>query len=1025
MLNGHLKTCIAILALCLTPPVAGYGQEAIAPPRQLSPGDIRAIAAATSYEQGALFVADYQGGISYHLSSEPTRERVVIENFVPRRTGINEPLGMSFLYPDLYVFDGDTNQIWVVDVVAPGQPRAMRFRHEFQEPSHLAVSPHGLVAVIDGDRLLFLQEDMEPVAYGRERFPAPAGLSFSTWDTVHVFDARRGSLTNIKLTRLKDGRIEFLSEDMTTVPRVEGQAWQAMAVYQGIVYLANGSSIFALVESEEKPIPVVPRSDRFERISQIALTLDGLYVLDEGHLSFVPRAEPVDLILEGDAQVSQSALIGFYGYLLDLDTLPTRRVRARRGYERLEEFLFDQEVLLAPVSEGQWPELQIYSGAQVAYQNRAIAQQQMEAAQGIQPIHLPPEPDPDLRRDVICPLNPDFCAGVAPTGISQDEALIVPDLRIARSLGRERVLLDRSLESYVDDMVISHDLRDLVGPSFLKRLNPSLEELDEAEVFGMVRGSVVVPAEKWSVTAAVPAVAYEDRQSDLWDMVRRFDGASLSSKAAFVEMSARSRLLDDFDARLRQPQTHCEILQGELDNWLQRIKYPLDESGRLMEPDVSAKQVRIGVLEFRSSLKKIHQVFSLNPDRPTWYSFDLLSELVADPDPQTFQPGAQVVSASEIFSPEAHHGTHIAALIAGRSGTCWSGLLPSARLILIDLADRARVHRQVTKAIDEDVKTFNVSQTFDGPQGDLRDTILGARLSLWVVAAGNKGFDLNDMDEASVPAPVRWGWAPNVVAVTASNWDGTILESVDTPEGAIRGANRGKRYVDLVAPGKDVFAATAIPTGYGPASGTSQATPQVTAAAAMLADRRGLHMMPGDVKARLIATADWSTSYLGKVWGGRLDFGAAVMFPERGLLRTTTGAALDWLYSIEEDNDPKIKILNVPRFYERTAGDGETAPETIKFSRILSLRKRENGNFRVVFREQSTNHLKILLDARLGDGTKILGTTDKIKCVSFERYDAEQGNFVQDNGCEQGLSITQIEEFFRGGHYHIQWKEQS
>jgi hypothetical protein len=182
----------------------------------------------------------------------------------------------------------------------------------------------------------------------------------------------------------------------------------------------------------------------------------------------------------------------------------------------------------------------------------------------------------------------------------------------------------------------------------------------------------------------------------------------------------------------------------------------------------------------------------------------------------------------------------------------------------------------------------------------------------------------------------------------------------------------------------------------------------------VLVDRLGERLTPGDVKARLVATADWTPSYEGKVWGGRLDFGAAVAFPERNLLRTSTDAQLGRLHSIDPDNDPKIEVLNVPRYYERDGQVGDTADPTIRWSRILSLRRRPDGSFRVVLREPDTDRLKILLDARLGG-------SQRIRCASFELLDESTGAFAPDSGCGEGISVAMIDSYFQGGAYQIRW----
>jgi hypothetical protein len=268
---------------------------------------------------------------------------------------------------------------------------------------------------------------------------------------------------------------------------------------------------------------------------------------------------------------------------------------------------------------------------------------------------------------------------------------------------------------------------------------------------------------------------------------------------------------------------------------------------------------------------------------------------------------------------------------------------------------------------------------------------------------------LNSIEPENVPAPARWGQWANVITVTGTNSNGQVLTSL----------NRGKRYVDLAAVGEQVYSASESPGTYGPATGSSQAAPQVAAAAAMLVDPAGAATLsPGDAKARLIATArwDWDNGFDEGLWGGRLDFAAAVRFPHRHILVTETGADLGHLESIEVRNDPTIRVVNAPTYFERE-GPAAPAPETIRFARILSLRKApadRGGKFRVVLRDPQ-DLVKIILNADLA-------SDEKIECSSAARFNPDTAVFeANPDVCDGGIAIDQISEYFRGGAYRIAW----
>lgn len=979
-------------------------------------GRYSAIAAAT--DRDGVFVADQYGEIYLYETRPPVETSRLVKDvqlwasLEDWSAGTFEPRGLAISYDNLYFFDAGSRRIWSLDLWDPAGARPKSFPVELDNPTYMAVSPHGVAAVIDSGQLIFLQHDAEPVYYEISTFERPAGLAFSTWDTLHVLDKARNALVTINFNRLKDGQFRFRPESASVVRPSENSEWQAMSVYEGVVYLADRGHVYAYIESEEKLVPVNSRHSLYYGIRDIAITETGMYLLDELGLELVPRAEPVDLVLEGDAISSQNTLTSMYLYLLRHDILPTREVRARNPYQSVEQFLFDQGALIVPPQ---------YNAPKVRYvQDQQKMAYQVSKTQVMKSDPRAQRADKSAMRSqrttdtLVCALNADFCNG-ALASVEQDQVLSIPDVRIERQLGRKYVQLSRPIGDYLSELVISNDYRSKISPAFIKRINRGLAKYDDSEIYGVSRGTVVLPVEQWLVTLAVPTGEFADGRSELWSIATMYEGSSLQSRTGFETQQAHSMPPDDPGGD-ESSADHCSELQKKNAAWLKAVRYPIDDAGKLIWPELATKQVRVGILENKNTVLERHQIFELDKDHPTWHSYDVLSELVPSPQPTSYQSDVQVALDSEEYSVDAHHGTHVSGLIAGRKGDCWRGLLPSARLNLIDLSDESRVHREIVKAINENVRVFNVSQTWSGANDLLRETMLDEGRALWVVAAGNDGENLDEMDEASVPAPARWGWAPNVITVTASSLDGMILEQHSTPDGTFSGVNRGKKYVDLIAPGQDIYSAT-DQKKYGPATGTSQAAPQVAAAAAILVDREGERLTPGDAKARLIATAYWAPSYFGKVWGGHLDFAAAVAYPERSLLVTQTSALAGQFYSIEVKRNPKIEITNAARFYERSTDQGGTAPEKIKFDEILSLRKQEDGSYRIVIRERGTDKLRIILGAQL-DGSK------KIKCETFEIFDRPTGTFKPDSLCDNGISITNVVNYVQGGDYQIKWETQ-
>jgi subtilisin family serine protease len=170
------------------------------------------------------------------------------------------------------------------------------------------------------------------------------------------------------------------------------------------------------------------------------------------------------------------------------------------------------------------------------------------------------------------------------------------------------------------------------------------------------------------------------------------------------------------------------------------------------------------------------------------------------------------------------HGTAVAALLVGRSGSSAPGLLPNARLLAVDAfyrdggtADRTDVTTLVMalEALAErNVRIVNMS--LSGPPNEvLKRAIASAQAKGMVIvaAAGNNGAGA----EPSYPAAY-----PGVIAVTA----------VDRKLAVYRRATQGD-YIDLAAPGVNLWVA-ALGGGGTTKSGTSYAVPFITAAAAML-----------------------------------------------------------------------------------------------------------------------------------------------------------------------------------------------
>lgn len=239
------------------------------------------------------------------------------------------------------------------------------------------------------------------------------------------------------------------------------------------------------------------------------------------------------------------------------------------------------------------------------------------------------------------------------------------------------------------------------------------------------------------------------------------------------------------------------------------------------------------------------------------------------------------------------HGTHVAGVIAanGNNGIGVAGVAFGVKILPIKALDcqgsglMSDVASGVTWATDRGARIINISLGSSAGQATLQDAIRYAiaRNVLVIAAAGNCGVlssRCTTLNEPQYP-----GAYPEVLAVAATD------ENDAHPSFSNSGA-----YVGISAPGVRIYSTTPTypttlsragsPTSYAAFSGTSQATPMVVGAAALLLSRDGT-LTPAQLTARLRANAD----DLG-VAGTDPVFGAGRLNAFRALTAVTTGPAI-------------------------------------------------------------------------------------------------------------------------------------
>jgi hypothetical protein len=261
------------------------------------------------------------------------------------------------------------------------------------------------------------------------------------------------------------------------------------------------------------------------------------------------------------------------------------------------------------------------------------------------------------------------------------------------------------------------------------------------------------------------------------------------------------------------------------------------------------------------------------------------------------------------------HGTHVAGLIASDANEKGLvGLNPYAKVkyISIDMnAMRAAAYRDEfakkmrNEAIDKSLRTANISWAYsnDSPGRDsIRNNIRFLKENtLFVVAAGN---DAASLDQACGNLPA-----------CLSDWDNVIT---------VVGLDRNEKQPHLWRESEKIgsnwslafnigaIAEKVLSTTYknytGRLSGTSQAAPQVTAAASLLYSvYEKIHktdqpsLLPIRVKNRLIYTSDLFNGLLDKLEGGRLNIERAldtsrayVVIEKNGKRKTIVGRLIQF-----------------------------------------------------------------------------------------------------------------------------------
>lgn len=203
---------------------------------------------------------------------------------------------------------------------------------------------------------------------------------------------------------------------------------------------------------------------------------------------------------------------------------------------------------------------------------------------------------------------------------------------------------------------------------------------------------------------------------------------------------------------------------------------------------------------------------------------------------------------------EVGHGTHVAGIIAAKGEQIPKGVAPSCRIIavrtlatmrdggtLVGAGSVDNINVAIKWAVDAGADVINASLGIRHTGGGLpHEEVISYALSRGVTVVAASGND-------GSPEKYYPGALPGVIAVGAG----------DT-ERAVAGFSSYGAEVSMIAPGTSIIS-TDVNNGYKMASGTSQASPFVAGACALLRAQalvRGVRLIDRDVKEILVRTCD-------------------------------------------------------------------------------------------------------------------------------------------------------------------------
>jgi hypothetical protein len=731
---------------------------------------------------------------------------------------LDEPSAIAAAAGGLYIIDDETDKLYHFDLAR--KELTPEYTFNAGTPDRLLADGTDLLAFHEGSRVLF-RFSIKPVA----SVNAESERGASEWTTLG-----RGERINLikaldKVTDLsfRNGIVYFIDEES----------------HRLLLLPLGGSEPTSIALSLISDHPIA-----------LAASDDALYFV-EGNPARIRKQsslQPVTLSFVGEW--TSNKIVAFYVYLDSNHLLPPKSVEVETD-TTLKDLISDLQLLpTGYVDDFQFLFCALNDSVCSALQKKTPP-----------PVGAPTPEEYPLR-------------------LTKGQSIILPDLPITAFITRRNLKLPLDPNVYKPEF-FGHIFNQPLGPvakelapkglandkltEIIRSYNPDYQGSD---ILAETKGLFSIPLQGARVTAVVPRSDLLDQNSLINKLAEQKNIIGSSPMFQLKQDATNSRPFDGVSTRahLTPQQGHCLPDDPALRSAaMDLIKY--------CEPSSLPMPVDVGIIDYDFNPK--HPAFGTSTGTSALEVFkkpnsEIELEVLDDVDPPS----------RTTFNKDVDHGTHIAAIIGARPqpGTM-VGLLPNANLYGLPVKD-------LDEALSEweFLRLFNVSLGETGATGgqfsgteEFVNIFVTQRTKLFVVAAGN--------DNRKVPngSIAGLGYLDNVIVVGATNVPELDPATKQRPPRSVwmlpdgkEGSNRHPSNVGLMAPGEKIK--SALRNGqYGVATGTSEAAPFVTAAAAALMAIEP-RWAAWQVKFRLVATADlWTaTPFSEAVFAGELNFKRAL-----------------------------------------------------------------------------------------------------------------------------------------------------